>query len=337
VSSEQAELPPRPRIGSVVIGRNEGERLIRCLKSLTGSGPIVYVDSQSIDDSAETAATLGAVVVHLDMKSPFTAARARNAGFARLQTLLPDAVYVQFVDGDCQVVAGWKDLAVRFLDENPEVAAVCGRRMECFPDASIFNAMCNQEWNTPSGPAISCGGDSIMRTAAFNAVGGFSPTQIAHEEPELCGRLRKSGWKLWRLNTPMTLHDAAIFRFGQFYKRSRRAGFGIAQALFQSGWDIDPDGRAIVRRSLVWAVILPLVAILATFIYPTLAAAILAVYPLQILRHAVTNRQRVGNSMWYRLKAAAVAMGGKFAEAHGVIEYIALKITHKKLSPVYYK
>jgi hypothetical protein len=327
VSLEQAELPARPRVGSVVIGRNEGKRLIKCLKSLLGNGPIVYVDSQSNDGSAEAAATLGAVVVHLDMKSPFTAARARNAGFARLQTLLPDAAYVQFIDGDCEVIAGWTDLAVRFLDENREVAVVCGRRMERFPNASIFNAMCHQEWNTPPGPAISCGGDSIMRTAAFNAVGGFSATQIAHEEPELCGRLRKSGWKVWRLDTPMTQHDAAMFRFGQFYRRSRRGGYGLGQALLQSGCDIDPDGRAIVMRSLVWAVIMPFVAILAIFIYPAVAAAILAVYPLQIARHAVTNRQRVGNSMRYRLKAAAVAMAGKFAVAHGMIEYIAKKIT----------
>jgi glycosyltransferase involved in cell wall biosynthesis len=337
VSPKQAEFCKRPRLGSVVIGRNEGERLIRCLKSLSSSGPLVYVDSHSSDGSAEAAAYLGAHVVPLDTQLPFTAARARNAGFARLQTLLPDTTYVQFVDGDCEVVAGWKDVAVSFLDEHLDVAAVCGLRMERFPDASIYNALCHQEWNTPSGPAMSCGGDSVMRTTAFKAVGGFSDTQIAHEEPELCGRLRMAGWNLWRLDTPMTLHDAAIFRFEQFYKRNRRAGFGITQALFQSGCDIDPAGQVIVRRALLWAVILPLATILAIFLHPALAASAIAVYPLQIARHAVTNRQGVGNTLWYRLKAAAAAMAVKFAEAHGVLEYLIKRYTHKKFSGINYK
>lgn len=320
-----------------MIGRNEGDRLIRCLKSINGSGPVVYVDSQSTDGSSEAAAALGADVVSLDMKQPFTAARARNSGFSRLQSLLPDAAYVQFIDGDCEVIAGWTETAVSFLDAHPELAAVCGRRMERFPDASIFNAMCHQEWNTPAGSTAACGGDCIMRVSAFKSVEGFSESQIAHEEPELCGRLRKAGWQLWRLDTPMTLHDAAIFRLGQFYKRNRRAGFGIAQALSRSGWDIDPGGRVIVVRAMLWAVMLPLAIAVASTVHPLLTVAGLAVYPLQVARHTLTDRQGVGKDLYNRLKAAAAAMAGKFGEAHGVLEYAIKRYTHKSFSAITYK
>ncbi len=66
------------KTGIVVIGRNEGERLVACLRSLvTGQYPIVYVDSGSSDGSPQQAASLGIEVTALDMSIPFTAARAQ--------------------------------------------------------------------------------------------------------------------------------------------------------------------------------------------------------------------------------------------------------------------
>ena len=90
-------------LGVVVIGRNEGERLLRCLRSVAGrAGAVVYVDSGSTDGSVEAARALGAEVVLLDPAVPFTAARARNAGLERLVELRPVVERVQFVDGDCE-------------------------------------------------------------------------------------------------------------------------------------------------------------------------------------------------------------------------------------------
>lgn len=325
------------RLGTVVIGRNEGERLIRCLTSLHGAGVVVYVDSQSTDGSADAAAKLGADVVILDLRVPFTAARARNAGFARLKTLLPDAQYVQFVDGDCEVIGGWIAAGLAFLDSHPDVAAVCGRRMERFPDASIYNAMCHREWNTPVGEADSCGGDSIVRVAAFQEVGGFRDEQVAHEEPELCSRLRKKGWKVWRLDADMTMHDAAIFRFSQFYKRGRRAGMGLAQVFNRSGFGMDRAGLAMAMRAAIWAIAIPLAIIFLYLLHPALGLAAIAIYPLQIVRHALTNRLGVGTGFMQRLQVAAITMAGKFAEAHGEIEFIVKRWTQKNVAVVSYK
>ncbi|MEO9123976.1 MAG: glycosyltransferase, partial [Microcoleus sp.] len=202
------------QIGLVAIGRNEGVRLEACLQSAIDKvALVVYVDSGSTDGSLELARSLGADTVELDLSTPFTAARARNEGFARLLELAPDIEFVQFVDGDCEVVDGWLDRAQRELTACPDVAAVCGRRRERYPEATIYNQLCDIEWDTPVGETKACGGDSMMRSAAFEQVEGFNPTLIAGEEPELCVRLRQKDWKIIRLDAEMTLHDAQMTSF----------------------------------------------------------------------------------------------------------------------------
>ncbi len=74
-------ISTKARSGVVAIGRNEGERLKRCLNSVSTADAVIYVDSGSTDGSAEWARSQGVAVLELDMTLPFTAARARNAGF----------------------------------------------------------------------------------------------------------------------------------------------------------------------------------------------------------------------------------------------------------------
>ena len=208
-------------IGAVAIGRNEGERLVACLRSLVGRvDRVVYVDSGSTDNSRDLARSLGVEVVELDLSRPFTAARARNEGLDRLRDVLPGVEYVQFVDGDCEVRAEWIETARSALEADEKLAVVCGRRRERFPEASIYNTLTDMEWDTPIGPAQSCGGDALFRNAALEAVGGYDPSVIAGEEPEMCFRLRAGGWTIRRLDAEMTLHDANMETFGQWWKLS---------------------------------------------------------------------------------------------------------------------
>ncbi|HEY1685650.1 MAG TPA: glycosyltransferase [Tepidisphaeraceae bacterium] len=213
------------RMGIVVIGRNEGERLIRCLKSLQAAPAIVYVDSGSTDESVKAARELGADVVDLDMSIPFCAARARNEGFARLMRIAPETKYVQFVDGDCELTEGWLDLAMKRLANNSELSAVCGQLRERFPQASIYNHFCDLEWDEPLGITDSVGGIAMYRIEHFQAVGGFDNSVAAGEEPELCQRLRQRGWKVERLADHMGRHDVAMTRFGQWWRRQFRSGY----------------------------------------------------------------------------------------------------------------
>lgn len=322
-----------PTVGVVVIGRNEGPRLIACLESLGERlATTVYVDSGSTDFSAEAAERLGATVVRLDMTIPFTAARARNSGFAELRRLVPETEFVQFVDGDCQVVEGWLAKATSFLVENPGYAIVCGRRRERFPDATVYNALCDREWDTPVGDALACGGDCLTRVEALAAVGAYWVDLIAGEEPEMCVRLRSAGWKIYRLDAEMTLHDANITRLGQWWNRSKRAGHAFAEVAhrhFGSPYGI--WGRNVLR-TLFWGCLLPLVALLGAVALHPAFLLLLAAYPLQTARIAL--REGGGRLAWLY---AAFALLAKFPEMQGVAQYALNRLTHRSQGLIEYK
>lgn len=302
------------RIATILIGRNEGNRLKACLASVPkGLGQVVYVDSGSTDGSVDAARAAGAIVVSLPMDAPFTAARARNAGVAGL-TEPHD--YLQFVDGDCAIDPEWMPTAQAFLEEHPEVAVVCGRRRERFPEASIYNRHCDGEWNTPIGEARACGGDAMIRADAFDAVGGFNANLIAGEEPEMCVRLRAVGWKVWRIDAEMTLHDADITRFSQFWKRAKRAGHAYAEGAALHGATPERHGVAAMRRALAWGAALPLVILLATLLVWPWGAFLALAYLAQVARLAL----RDGGGRWEWVRAALLTTG-KFAEARGVLAY----------------
>lgn len=312
-------------IDAVVIGRNEGPRLIACLASLTGSvRRVVYVDSGSTDGSATAAAALGAEVVALDMRQPFTAARARNAGLDRLAADPPDLV--QMVDGDCEVQPGWITTARSFLADRPDIAVVCGRRRERRPGDSVYNRLCDAEWDMPVGAAAACGGDALMRYAPLRDVGGYDPALIAGEEPDLCLRLRRAGWGIWRLEAEMTLHDAALLRFGQWWRRTRRAGHAFAEGDARYGAGPERHWRRETRRALVWGAGVPLAAGLAAVLHPA-GLLILLAWPLQALRLL----PRLG------AEGAVFSVIGKIAEAQGAIGFYLGRLRGRRRGIIEYK
>lgn len=320
--------------GVVVIGRNEGGRLARCLQSMRGmTGTVVYVDSGSSDSSPALARRLGASVVALDLSIPFTAARARNEGFRRLRRMAPEARYVQFVDGDCEVAQGWLGTAVRFLEEHPRVSVVCGRRREKYPERSVYNALCDIEWDTPVGKARACGGDAMMRVDAFEAARGFRPDLISGEEPELCLRLRAAGWLVWRVPAEMTRHDAAMYRFGQWWQRNLRGGYAFAQGASIHG---DAPERHWVRESRsawLWGLGIPLAAIALATGWSAWGWALLAVYPLQIARIALRERHCI-QSNW---RHAGFLVLGKFPEMLGQLRFAAHRAAGRQARLIEYK
>ncbi len=307
-------------LGVVVIGRNEGERLIRCLESVRDQAScVVYVDSGSTDGSVEAGRALADAVVELDMRQPFTAARARNAGFERLLEVRAGLGYVFFVDGDCEVIDGWLGTAVKFLKEHAEFAIVWGLRRERFPEKSTYNLLCDIEWQDyPLGETRACGGDAVARVDAIRAVNGYRADLICGEEPEMCVRLRQVGWRIYHLESPMTLHDAAIYHFGQWWKRMMRAGYGFAQGAALHGAPPERHGILETRRSWIWGLGIPLaVLVLAPFV-GWWSAVVLFAYPIQIIRLSTRGNRPSARENW--LRAGALVLG-KFPEMSGQIKF----------------
>ncbi len=249
-------------IGYVVIGRNEGERLKACLRSIS-SNAMVYVDSGSSDGSAEWASANGADCVALDMSRPFTAARARNAGVEQLLKTHPGVSYVMFLDGDCVLAEDWVETSRIAIEADDQVAVVCGRRKERFPEHSLYNLLCDIEWNTPIGEAKACGGDALYRVDVFRTLGGFDPSFIAGEEPELCFRIRQAGYKILRVDQLMTFHDADIHSFSQWWRRVKRSGYAYWLNAYKHGGE--SAERFKVRETLnilMWGALITLTIIL---------------------------------------------------------------------------
>ncbi len=312
-------------VDAVMIGRNEGARLMACLASLHGQvGHVVYVDSGSTDGSVAAARAAGAEVVELDMSLPFTAARARNAGLRALESHAPD--FVQFVDGDCVLQADWIGAALAAFARNPSAVVVCGRRRERFPEASIYNAMADLEWNTPVGETLACGGDALMRFAAVHAVGGFRDGLIAGEEPELCLRLRRQGGRILRIDAEMTMHDAALLRFGQWWTRMVRSGHAFAEGAALHGAGPERHWVAQTRRAVLWGAVGPLVIVAAALIYP-LCWTLALVYPAQVVR--LSLRQ---GPTW-----AFLTVVGRFAEAQGALGFYVNRLLGRRRGLIEYK
>ena len=330
--------------GVVAIGRNEGDRLRACLSSARRDcAAVVYVDSGSTDGSPDLARSLGVHVVDLDLSVPFTAARARNEGFALLRSVAPEVDRVQFVDGDCEIVAGWIATAAAALDANPKAAIVCGRRRERFPDASVYNRLCDLEWNTPIGTALACGGDAMVRVVAFEQVGGYDKTVIAGEEPEMCVRLRHVGWTVQRIDGEMTLHDAAITRFGQWWKRTVRGGHAYAQANAMHGAPPERFRERELRRIERWAV-WPILAtaalvLLLAVIAPRLCWLGLAPLLLYPLLAAKTAKYRLGrgDSMRDAVLYGGFVTLGKFPEHLGARKFRSAQRTGRANTIIEYK
>lgn len=319
-----------PSTAVVVIGRNEGKRLIRCLQSVTGrASVVVYVDSGSTDGSVESARNLGVDVVELNMSQPFTAARARNEGLDRALELDGTISFVQFVDGDCEVRSDWLGIAADHLSAHPDVAVVCGRRRETLPSESPYNRVIDLEWDTPIGEATSCGGDAMMRVDRLVAIGGYNEEMIAGEEPELCYRLRRAGHRIIRLDAEMTLHDAKVLRFGQWWRRNVRAGHAYAEAAYRHGSEAEHVAVRDVCSTIFWAAVLPITALAA---WPSTGGAsllLVASYPLlvtRIYRFCRARQRGASESALY----AALCVVGKAPELQGILEFVWNRLIRRK-------
>jgi len=319
--------------GVVAIGRNEGERLKRCLQSAAGASTLVYVDSGSNDGSVAWARARGIDVVELDVARGFTAARARNAGFRRLMELHLDVAFVQLVDGDCELASAWPAAALEFLRLHPKACAVFGRLRERHPERSIYNRICDAEWDVPLGEARACGGNVMMRTAAFASVGGFREDFIAGEEPELCARLRVAAWSIWRIDGEMALHDAAITTFTQWWRRNVRSGYAFALGRHVHGAAPERMWVWESRRAWIWGIWLPLACAAAVAYFGAPGLALLLVYPLQLLRRI----PRQPGSRRDRLAFASFELLGRFAEAAGQLKFTMHRLFSGRSQIIEYK
>ncbi len=326
-------------VGIVAIGRNEEEYLQAALESALKATPyVVYVDSGSTDNSLQIATKLGVAIVELDPAIPFTAARAYNTGVTRLLELSPSLEFVQFLDGDAQLLPEWVESAFQAMTQNPEVSVVCGRRREKFPHQSVYNLLADMEWDTPIGEIEECGPESMMRLSHFKKVRGFDESLIAGEEPEICFRLRLNGGKILRIDADTSQHDMNMMQFRQWWRRSRRGGYAFAEEAWIHRQAPGHYRQRQCLRIWLWVFGLPLTAISLFSVTHGVSLLVLPVgYGLnifKILRWAQQERQyNTAKALTYSLFCLLI----KFPEWHGQLEFFWLKLLGRRRQIIEYK
>ena len=206
--------------------------------------------------------------------------------------------------------------------------------------------MCDMEWDTPVGPCKSCHGDAMFRRAAFEEAGMFDETMIAGEEPELCVRLRAKGWTLVRIDEEMTLHDAAMTKFSQWWKRMVRAGHAYAEGADKHGAPPERHSVRQVKSAVLWGsviqIVLPITVGLCfvSALYPTvfvLPMVLLGILGLMAFKVALYRRRMHGDAMAGALIYGTFTMLGKVPLLQGIRKYRRNKQAGRQSTLIEYK
>ena len=139
-----------------------------------------------------------------------------------------------------------------------------------------------------------------------------------------------------RIDAEMTLHDAAMTRFGQFWKRMIRGGHAYAQGSAMHG---DSPERYYKKQTLsiwVWAGLIPLV--IEILIWPTRGWSLLGllIYPLQVVRIARRYR-RGGMAARDAWPYSLLLTVGKWAELRGMMKFHWDRMRGKHAKIIEYK
>jgi glycosyltransferase involved in cell wall biosynthesis len=300
-------------LGIVVIGRNEGDRLVRSLDSVRNAGcPVIYVDSNSSDESVATAGQRDIPVHVLDATRPMNAARARNEGFAWLLKCNPGLRFVQFVDGDTELASNWLVEARGALAMDARLGVVAGHLGERQVSKSVYHLLAALEWRKAPGAADATGGIFMARTAAFAAAGGFDGNVPAGEEADLCMRVRARGFTVAQIDAYMGTHDMGDIGLRTWWLRNLRTGHGYAQGTGAGRYQRE------ARSALAWGIALPVLALACAWPSHGWSMLLLLAFPMQMVRVYLAARGR----RWTRWESSCYGFFtvlAKAPEALGVV------------------
>jgi GT2 family glycosyltransferase len=180
----------------VVASQNRRDELLASLPR--HEAPVILVDNASTDGSAQAVreAHPAVTVIGLDRNE---GAHARTRGVARAGT-----PFVAFADDDSWWAPGDLDRAVAIMRDHPRLAVLNARILVGSEERldPVCAEMAASPLGTPAdlpGPAllgfVACG--ALVRTEAFDAVGGFDPVvRFPGEEERLALDLAAAGWGL---------------------------------------------------------------------------------------------------------------------------------------------
>ena len=332
-------MSSKPTVSVVIIGRNEGQRLQRCIQSVQAAHwdsmcyDIWYVDSRSTDDSLARAQAMGVHTLVLP-EGPMCAAKARNLGWQTAK-----GAYILFLDGDTELHPDFVNRALQAWNDI-SLCAVWGHRRESNPQQSLYTKVLDLDWIYPAGITPYFGGDVLVRRIALQKVGGFDATLNAGEEPELCARLRGKGWKILHIDAPMTRHDLAVRSFKAYARRCYRSGIAYAEVTHRMQTLGDALWQHEARRDLVHGLLYvtaPLLLLLAFAIHVWAGGLLVVLGAAVVLRSAWRCRARAAGNVVLALEYAVHSHLQKIPAFFGQVAWKRAHARKQRLALVDYK
>lgn len=182
-------------ISFIIIGKNEGWKLTKCLKSVYNAivqnqlkAEVIYVDSNSTDDSINRASEFDKIKIYKLLEHKTNAAIARNVGAKEAK-----GNYLCFLDGDMELFS-------EFLKEAFDTK---WRLIHPLVGGKLKHKYYDKDWN-PDNEKIFlfhkkpvfkpiAGGAFLIQKQVWDLVNGMDNRFNVSEDPELGLRLAKKG------------------------------------------------------------------------------------------------------------------------------------------------
>lgn len=240
----------------VIIGRNESQHLARTFKSvLSVTDNIIFVDSNSTDNSVEIAKQYNIKTILRVSSSYGTAALSRSEGALRVKTK-----YIQFLDGDETIEIDWVDKAISKIENNPKIVGVHGyKKVFKKNDQDFFILSDEKDWQPDY-----LQGAFLIEKSAYEQAGGMETRIFGEEERDLYLRVKSLGYEIWYIHELMASHydfkekNLKHFLFGP-------SSYTIWIPLFKAIKDRNLKSYIFVYRYLIPPLIFDLICIISLF------------------------------------------------------------------------
>lgn len=246
----------------VIIGRNDATALARCLRSVRRNLPldrsryeVIYVDSDSFDDSIQVAEASADVVVKLTGASVLSASAGRYHGVRAAH-----ARWILHLDSDMTLASEFGAFTANLVADNPCLdEGFVGYMPEVLNDS--VTSVNSKHYRNGLRYVRNIGGAVLLPKAMLEAVGNWSDRIFANEEIDLMVRIRASGGRVSLVNIPIATHYAgnkAPFRekmLGVFALRPdvpRTWGFGQMVRLRWRTGEVGSVVRFFPEPPLAW-------------------------------------------------------------------------------------
>jgi len=213
----------------IIIGLNQSKSLGNCIESvqkacgkLGSKYEIIYIDSDSDDNSLEIALSYKDVKVYLIKPVRRTAGAGRNAG-----ANVSQGENLCFIDADIEMDENFLLTAEKALKEHPEADMVCGQLEERLKNryTEYFAAWTKRKIGWLDAPV---GGGGVIRKKSFEKLRGYDTNLIRGQETELGFRMNNLNMKILGINELFGVHDSGVDTLKKFIRRIKGMAYSYA-------------------------------------------------------------------------------------------------------------